>query len=141
LSFLHWQRGVRTLPESSHIRSKTINNVVRHHRLPEPYALLYVMESSGSREAVDVWMIETSPGCLITAASCATSSTVIAFVASSIEARSLYLNVPPMPPRYTPFVAFLRFLLGLPVDSRYELMWLFGTRGSHSRMTLHFWHS
>ena len=61
------------------IRSKTVNNVVRHHRLAQPYALLYVTESSGSREAVDVWMIETPPGCLITAASSATSGTVIAF--------------------------------------------------------------
>jgi hypothetical protein len=123
------------------IRSNTINTVVRHHRLSEPHAFLYVTESSGSREAVDVWMIETPSGCLITATSSATSSMVIAFVASSIEARSVYVKVPSMPPRYTPFIAFLRFLVGLPIDALYELRWLFATRGSGSRLMLHFWQS
>ena len=54
---------------------------------------------------------------VIIASSCATSSTVIAFVACSLEARSVYLTVPPEPPLYTPFIAFLRFFLGLPVDA------------------------
>ena len=123
-------------------RLRTIREVSRYHRLNPPHVFVCIgaPEEDIPDKQVNVWPSETESGPLLYVVSgCRTTVLVFACISSGLKATAVYVSMPDHD-FGAPVFHFVRFLMGIPTESVYDLEWLLRRNTSEQTPTrVYFW--